>query len=132
MAKKECLDGYFNQQIERCRRSDNTLSPITSPNRANIAHILPKRKYKSVACNLNNVMFLTLEEHMNFDNWLDGASFEKMLNYFSDNFFRTLEERLAQLLEVVEEWGSHIRNLKKVIELWKLQEISKSFGSKEE
>lgn len=119
MAKIEGIEEYFEYQIGRCNRSDHSNVPIPYPNRSNIAHILPKRKYKSVATHKENVMFLTLEEHTNFDNWMDGAQFDKMIDYFSDRFFIILEQRLAQLLEVVEEWGSNARNLKKLIELWK-------------
>jgi len=124
MAKLECIDEYFEYQISRCKKSDNSNKLISHPNRTNIAHILPKRKYKSVACNSSNVLFLTFEEHTNFDNWMDGANLEKLIENFSSQFFNILEERLAQLLPIIEEneeWGANARNLKKLINLWKLQ-----------
>lgn len=127
MAKIEGIGEYFEYQINRCSRSDNSGRLISSPTTTNIAHILPKRKYKSVATHKENVMFLTSEEHTNFDNWMDGANFEKMLKYFSNEFFIKLEERLAQLLPIIEEndeWGANARNLKKVIELWKKEKES--------
>ena len=44
MAKIEGIGEYFEYQINRCSRSDNSGRLIPNPSTVNIAHILPKRR----------------------------------------------------------------------------------------
>lgn len=56
--------------------------PIFIPTVCNVCHILPKRWYKSVAEDGDNIVFLTDEEHDNFDRYLDTLDFESLEKQF--------------------------------------------------
>jgi len=57
--------------ITLCQNSFESGQIITHPTRSNVCHIFPKRNYKSVNTNPQNIIFLTFEEHTKLDYYLD-------------------------------------------------------------
>lgn len=72
-AKKE-LDKWFLEQISQmpkcCENCGDYLNPYAPWGaKAYIAHIVPKRHFKSVRTHPVNRVFLCIQCHTNFDNW---------------------------------------------------------------
>lgn len=84
------------------------------PSRANVCHLYPKRKYKSVAMDDTNVVYMTVEEHQELDNMLDCMDIEKVERRFGAAGAIILG-RMASLLPYVKENGK----LKNHIMAWK-------------
>lgn len=63
---RACIEELFTIKI-----SEYSGRSIIYPTTCNICHILPKRTYKSVAENRDNIVFLTEEEHSKYDKFLD-------------------------------------------------------------
>lgn len=78
----EKRDKYFEHHIEICECSEESGAAIPAPSRANICHIFPKRTYSSVQADLENYVYLTLEEHTRFDQLLDRMDFETLEKEF--------------------------------------------------
>jgi len=76
------LKKYFDTQLERLMEnpySEESDKFISSPSKVNLAHHLPKRPnggFPSIADDLDNCIFLTLEEHSRFDQLLDQRKFK--------------------------------------------------------
>lgn len=79
-------------------RMSYTGRPIACPTVANVCHILPKRIYKSVAEDEENIIFLTLEEHTRFDRLLDSLEFGTIEKEFPMVWLRVLRQ-VASMLE---------------------------------
>ena len=62
--------------------------------------MFPKRRYKSVATNDNNVVYLTWQEHTDFDRYVDTRDLEKL-----ETFFPKTWNRMKKVLPLVEENG---------------------------
>ena len=77
---------------------------ISNINRLNIAHLFPKRKYKSVQYNLKNVILLTGDEHTRFDTLLDRMNFEKLEQEF--RAWNLIKKQMIELLPFIEERGN--------------------------
>ena len=77
---------------------------ISNINRLNIAHLFPKRKYKSVQYNLKNVILLTGDEHTRFDTLLDRMDFEKLEQEFKS--WNLIKKQMIELLPFIEERGN--------------------------
>jgi len=105
--KKEtepCLENYFKYHIIKCKTSDETGLPIVNPTKASICHVFPKRKYKSVQCDLRNCVYLTLQEHSQFDNLLDKHEFERLEKEFP-NTWKKVKNIVQKILPDVKEEG---------------------------
>jgi hypothetical protein len=76
--KSDVLSTYFTYHLNRCRKSENSHIPISNPTKANICHIFPKSNHPSVQANLDNCIYLTLDEHTQLDNWLFKHEFNKV------------------------------------------------------
>lgn len=109
------LPAFFGRHIEilRSRRVSATGKPIYYPSAANICHLYPKRRYKSVATDDRNVVYLTLEEHNMFDRLLDCMEFDKLLKEFGGVWIK-IARTMTDLAPEVEEEGK----LKKNLLLW--------------
>ena len=81
----------------------------------NMAHIMPKEVYKSVAHNLANIILLTWEEHTRFDELLMAHEFEKLEQEF--NSWSKICLRLKEILYLCEEEGKLKNSLKKYLKL---------------
>lgn len=71
------LSGFFRLMVEKLQEIGVSMTglPIHSPTVCNVCHILPKRWYKSVATEEDNILFLTESEHTRFDSLLDRMDF---------------------------------------------------------
>jgi hypothetical protein len=81
----EELKGFFDRHIELLKKNPYSYESgrkISNSSRMNIAHLFPKRKYKSVACDDNNVVYLTWQEHTDFDYYVDTRDLEKLETFF--------------------------------------------------
>lgn len=96
-------DVFFEHHIGLCRYSEENGEPIYSPNRGNICHLFYKRTYKSVQANLNNFVYLTLDQHTRFDNLLDKNDFKSLEKEFK--CWGLVVERMKLLLPEVKENG---------------------------
>ena len=78
--KNPGLPDFFKMMIEKLSETcmSCTGKPIPNPSSLNICHILPKRKYSSVATEGENIIFLTAEEHERFDYLLDSFQFDAL------------------------------------------------------
>lgn len=78
------LSGFFCMMLEELMetRMSMTGTPIHFPTVCNVCHILPKRKYKSVAMLRDNIIFLQESEHTLFDMYLDQMEFDKLEKEF--------------------------------------------------
>jgi hypothetical protein len=97
-------DVYFEALIPLCKKSDESGVPIYNATRANICHIFPKRTYKSVQANLDNHIFLTIDEHTRFDYLLDTLNFEQLEKEFKNSWQKVLF-RVKKLLPLTHENG---------------------------
>jgi hypothetical protein len=93
---------YFDYHINKCTQSEESGKPISEANRANICHIFDKGRHKSVQANLDNFVYLTLEEHTRFDELLFALDFEALEKTFP-NSWKIVCERVRELLPLVEE-----------------------------
>jgi hypothetical protein len=75
-------DLYFHYHLQKITHSEEDYSPIPSPTTANCCHLLPKSSHPSVQSNLDNVVYLTLDQHTKFDNLLMTANFNRLEKEF--------------------------------------------------
>lgn len=102
--RKLVRDVYFEYHIKKCTASEESGTPIFEANRGNICHILPKRLYTSVQANLDNCVYLTLEEHTKFDYLLDTLNFDKLEKEFP-NVWKLLGGRYNKISKFTNEHG---------------------------
>lgn len=87
--KKETQDKrnvYFEYHLNKCVRSDESGKPIISPTKANICHIFDKSRHPSLEDNLLNCVYLTLDEHQDFDRLLYSHRFSILEEKFKNSF----------------------------------------------
>lgn len=96
-------DVFFEYHMGLCRYSEEDDTQIFYPSRANICHLFYKRTYKSVQGNLNNFVYLTLEQHERFDKLLDCNNFEALEKEFK--CWPLVVSRMKTLLPEVTENG---------------------------
>lgn len=77
---------YFDYHLKRCTYSEDSGQPITKPTRANICHIFDKGRHPSLQDNLENFVYLTLEEHQDFDKLLYNHEFERLEEEFKKSW----------------------------------------------
>lgn len=103
--KNKRLDVFFREQIEKLKVSPYSVEDgdtIYKPSRKNICHILPKRHFKSVESNELNIVYLTWQQHSDFDRLIDTGDFEGLQEKFP-NTCLLIENRLPLLLDEVTE-----------------------------
>lgn len=113
-AKKELRDVYFDYHLERCTRSEESFKQISNPTRANICHIFDKSRHPSLQDNLENCIYLTLNEHQDFDRLLYNHDFER-LNAEFKNSFKKACIIAKKLLPLCKESTNFTRELEKYL-----------------
>lgn len=101
---------YFDYHINRCNRSEEDGSYIAEPWRGNICHIVDKGRHPSVEDELNNYVYLTLDQHTAFDNYLFKHDWESLENKFP-NSWKKAKERLLLFEDKIEENTKFKRDL---------------------
>lgn len=110
--KKESYTDFFNQCLNTLPPIDEeTKHPIYNFSKFNICHILPKRRYKSVAKNIDNIVVLSIDNHTRFDYLLDTMQFNRLEKEFP-NIWNIIKERLIKVIPQVTESGKLLQNLK--------------------
>lgn len=84
--RNTALDAYYEYHIGLAKKSEESDVAITAT-KANICHLLPKRKYKSVKTDLENVVYLTIDEHTLFDKLLDCNDFKSLEEQFPNCWY---------------------------------------------
>lgn len=100
----EGLDRYFDYHISACRFSEESGKPIPEPTVVNVCHIFPKRAYPSIAGDLENVVYLTWQEHHDFDKLLDQHDWSGLEREFPNCWYDVCV-RAANLTRRVTERG---------------------------
>lgn len=95
---KSELDSFFNRHVKQVKVSFESGAKISYPSRKNVAHLFPKRRYKSVATNDENVAYLTWQEHTDFDRYVDTRNLEKLETFFPKTWMR-MKKVLPLVLE---------------------------------
>lgn len=112
--KNPGISRFFISMIERLSETgmSYTGKPIHYPSACNVCHILPKRKYTSVAMDEDNIIFLTEDEHRRFDFLLDSLEFEKLEKEYGTVWKRAVDKILKMEHEgKVKERGNLIISL---------------------
>jgi len=106
---------YFDYHTKQCTRSEESGKGIAEANRANIAHLFDKGRHKSVQANLDNYVYLTLQEHTDFDKHLFRLDFQALKENFP-NSWKIACGRLKKLIPLVEERTKFYFAIKKYID----------------
>jgi len=98
-ADKITLGKWFNTQIsmlpascENCEEPLNKFAPWSA--RAYIAHIVPKKHFKSVETHPLNRLFLCIDCHTNYDNWLSRDIVKMPVSNLAISRFKTFMENI--------------------------------------
>lgn len=113
--KKEKRNSYFEYHLSRCTKSDESFKQILEPTRANICHIFDKSRHPSLQDNLDNCIYLTLNEHQDFDRLLYSHQFERLEKDFKNSFKKACEIGI-NLLSLCEENTVFTREFKKYLD----------------
>ena len=100
--KSDIRSVYFNFHISRCKRSEQSGTLIYEPNKSNICHLLDKSRHESVQANLDNYVYLTLDEHTRFDQLLYQHRFTELEDEFTNAWIIACT-RMAKILPLVKE-----------------------------
>lgn len=98
---------FFDKAIEKFENVPYSFESgvyISNIDRVNICHLFPKRTYKSVQHDIENVILLTFEEHSRFDNLLDKMDFEGLERDFSS--WNEIKLAMINLLPKITERGN--------------------------
>lgn len=95
-------DVYFEHHINLCQFSEESGMRIFNPTRANICHIFDKARHPSLQGNLKNCVYLTLDEHTEFDRLLYQHDFVKLELKFPNSWLKVCE-RIKELLPLCQE-----------------------------
>lgn len=93
----EIRNVYFEHHISLCRVSEESGTYIPEPWRGNICHLFDKGRHPSLQGNLDNCIYLTLDEHTEFDRLLYSHEFEALELKFSQSWEKTCEKFKALL-----------------------------------
>lgn len=104
--KDDSLAVFFGAHVARLSavRRSLTGAYIEIPGVCNVCHLYPKRRYKSVAKDDRNVIYLTMEEHTRFDNLLDSMDFNGLLREFG-NTWLWIANRMVEIAPDIKEEG---------------------------
>jgi hypothetical protein len=100
--KSDIRSVYFDYHISMCKRSEQSGILIYEPTRANICHLFDKSRHESVQANLDNYVYLTLEEHTRFDQLLYQHRFTELEDEFVNAWIIACT-RMAKILPLVKE-----------------------------
>jgi hypothetical protein len=100
--KSDIRSVYFDYHISRCKRSEESGVLIYEPTRVNICHIFDKSRHESVQANLDNYVYLTLDEHTRYDQLLYQHRFTELEDEFT-NAWLIACTRMAKILPLVKE-----------------------------
>ena len=95
-------DEYFLHHINLCQFSEESGVRIFEANRSNVCHIFDKARHPSLQGNINNFVYLTLDEHTEFDKLLYSHEFVKLELKFPNSWSKACE-RIKGLLSLCEE-----------------------------
>lgn len=112
--KKEKRNSYFEYHLERCTRSEESFKQISNPTRANVCHVFDKSRHPSLQDNLENCIYLTLNEHQDFDRLLYNHEFERLSIEFKNSFKKACIIA-NKLLPLCEESTNFTRELEKYL-----------------
>lgn len=113
--KKKERDDYFEYHLDRCFKSEESGARIFNASRLNICHILPKYAFNSVQGDYNNYIYLTGDEHTEFDNLFFKLKWEELELKFPNSWSK-VKSRLNLLLPKVTENNKMIRSIKEYLE----------------
>lgn len=109
--KKEKVDNSdFFAEFQKtatpiCRENNK---PIYNLSKLNFCHIFPKRKYKSVAHNSDNIIIYSWAKHTLFDDYLDKMDIEGFIQAFPNSKDEVIS-KVKKLLPILKEHGN-LRN----------------------
>lgn len=106
---------FFQDAIEKLKLNpvcQETGAYIYNPSSVHCAHIFPKRKYKSIACNIDNIIFLTWDKHTELDSYLDCMDMDRVRERFP-KVFNIMRDRFLTLEPLIEEQGKLLEEFKK-------------------
>lgn len=106
--KKEKLDPYFFYHISMCKWSESSGVPISSPTKANICHLADKANHPSIMANLDNYVYLTIDEHARFDQLLLNHEFSKIASE-TPKLWKTIVPRFKKILPLCKENTKFVR-----------------------
>jgi hypothetical protein len=87
--RSEKRNSYFEYHLEKCNSSEESFKEISEPTRANICHIFDKSRHPSLQDNLDNCIYLSLNEHQDFDRLLYNHQFSRLEVEFKNSFNKT-------------------------------------------
>jgi DNA-directed RNA polymerase subunit RPC12/RpoP len=96
-----CLKEYFEYHVDNAKMSEESNLAL-SESKAHICHIFPKRNHKSVSCNLNNAVYLTIDEHTVLDKLLDSHDWSELEKQFPTCWY-DICQRAADIFPLIEE-----------------------------
>lgn len=112
---REIRDEYFEHHINLCTHSEESGKQISNPTRANICHIFDKSRHPSLQANLENFVYLSFEEHQEFDKLLYSHKFERLEEEFKNSFEKACI-RGEKLLSLCQENTVFMRKFKKYLD----------------
>lgn len=118
--KYKKLNVYFKYHTERCKYSEESGISIQATT-ANICHLIDKGRHNSIASNLINCIYLTLDEHTELDGYLFTHKFDKVEERFK-NSFKKMVARWEKLLPLCQERTKFIIELEEYLENRKTNE----------
>lgn len=101
-SKSEKRNTYFEYHIPRCHFSEESRTPISNPGRCNICHLFGKEMHPSLEANLDNYVYLTLDEHTMLDQLLFRHDFQGIEKHFK-NSYKIIWQRMFLLLPLLQE-----------------------------
>lgn len=103
--KKESMCSFFESVINSFQRiSVESGVMIYDFSKKNMCHIFPKRTYKSVSEDINNIIPLTFSEHHEFDYLIDKGDIDKLRDKFP-NVCNIIRSRKNYFIDKVTERG---------------------------
>lgn len=114
--EKQDNSDFFNTFIKTatpvCRESKK---PIPNFSKANCCHIFPKRRYKSVAHNPDNIIIYSLQNHTRFDELLDNMDLDGFIKEFP-NSCDIVIYKVKKILPLIEEHGNLKNKFEELLE----------------
>lgn len=84
-----------------CRESKRHIPNFS---KFNCCHIFPKRRYKSVAHNPDNIIIYSFQKHTRFDELLDRMKIDEFIKEFP-NSHKIVIEKVKKLIPLITEHG---------------------------
>lgn len=100
---------FFKVGVGKSDYCVETGAYIQSLSSGNLCHILPKRSYKSVETDVNNIIILTLEQHHKLDRYLDSIDLQGLKENMPKSY-EFIKSKFADLKEKVTETSGKLYN----------------------